>query len=318
MDDIIYLNESAGSPVKKGNRWLVTVARPGQGSSGFYPENVLKESGPAAFPPGTKSFFNHDAKRDVRDMVGTFAEGAFWNDEEGELQAYLTPFKRYAQVLNDAKDDDTGQSYIEASIHGKARKDNRGYVKELVYDRSNTVDLVAFAGLEGSGLKQQVESLFAAATADGEQVNEEENTMTFEITQDAWESLTNRLAAFDAKFDTFVAESKLEVKGAADADAVAEAAKALVEEALTSYADTLAAIDAADIPVKVKESLKTAAGKGEDITENLAGAVEIVAESKKEIAEAANPKGRNRGTVVVVEESKDDTPRNFRVGRWSN
>src|SRR6478736_4403430 len=99
MNDIITLWESAPAPTKVGSRWLVTVARPGQGSTGLYPESVLKETGPQAFPPGTKAFFNHDPKRDVRDMVGTYPDGAFWNDEAGELQAYLVPFPRYQDVL---------------------------------------------------------------------------------------------------------------------------------------------------------------------------------------------------------------------------
>lgn len=309
MDELITLTESSGAPVKQGKRWLVTIARPGKGSTGTYSEAVLKESGPAAFPPKTKAFFTHDGKRDPRDMVGTYKDGAFWNDEEGELQAYLTPFPRYQQVLDEAGD------AIEASIHSKARKDSKGFVKELVYDRSNTVDLVAFAGLEGSGLKQQVESLFAAAAADGEQVNEEENN---KMDEKEFQAFVSEFRAFVATFGTFVAESKLAAQGVADDAAVEAAVEARVAEALSGIAEVEAAIDAADIPVKVKESLKVAARKGEDITDNLAGAVEIVAEAKKEFTPTlTDPKGKKSGTVVVVDESKDETPKNFRVGRWS-
>jgi len=310
MTELITISESSEAPVKVGTRWLVTIARPGKGSTGTYSEDVLRESGPTAFPAGTKAFFNHDPKRDVRDMVGTYKDGAFWNEEEGELQAYLTPFKRYAPVLDDAKE------AIEASIHSKARKDSKGYVKELVYDRSNTVDLVAFAGLEGSGLKQQVESLFAAAAAEEELNEEMENNMAFELTQELWESLTSTIRTVEAKFDTFVAESKLETQGQADAEAVRVAVAAELEEALAGIADVEKAIDAADIPVTVKESLKERARKGEDIADNLAGAVSIVAEAKKEFA--PEPKGRNRGTVVVVDESIATSTPNYRVGRWSN
>lgn len=311
MNDLITISESGNAPTKVGKRWLVTIARPGKGATGTYSEEVLRETGPAAFPPGTKAFFNHDPKRDVRDMVGTYKEGAFWNEEEGELQALLTPFERYAAVLDDAKE------AIEASIHSKARKDNKGYVKELVYDRSNTVDLVAFAGLEGSGLKQQVESLFAAAAAEDEMVNEEENNV--EITKEMWDGLVAGQTALAAKFDTFVAESKLEVKGEADSAAVEAAVKTRVEEALAAYADVEKSIDDADIPATVKEALKESARKGEDITDALADAVSIVSEAKKEFT-ATQPdptKRRKSGTVVVVEESKDEAPKSYRVGRWS-
>ena len=309
MNEIITLTESAGQPTKLGNRWLVTIAKPGQGSTGTYTEEVLKNTGPIAFPPGTKAFFNHDPKRDVRDMVGTYEEGAFWNDEVGELQAVLTPFPRYRMVLDEA-----GKN-VEASIHVSARKDHKtGYVKELLYDRSNTVDLVSFAGLEGSGLKYQVESLFAAAAAEVELNEKKENEVDEKVVL-ALESLTSKLEALSAKFDTFAVESKAEVQGVADEAAVEDAVKVRVEEALAGYAEVEKSINDADIPVTVKESLKTLARSGEDITETLEGAVSIVAEAKKEFA--PDPKGTKRGTVVVVDESADSKPKNFRVGRWS-
>ena len=308
MNDIITLVESAGQPRKVGTRWLVTVARPGKGATGTYTEEALKASGPIAFPPGTKAFFNHDPKRDVRDMVGTYDEGAFWNDEEGELQALLTPFDRYRQVLDEA-----GKN-AEASIHAQARKDHKtGYIKELLYDRGNTVDLVSFAGLEGSGLKYQVESLFAAASAEGEQEKNKENKVDEEVVR-AVEALTSKLETLSAKFDTFVAESKLEVKGVADEAAVEAAVETRVEEALAGYAEVEKSINDAYIPVTVKESLKALARKGEDITEKLESAVSIVAEAKKEFVPT---KGTKRDTVVVVDESTDSKPKNFKVGRWS-
>lgn len=307
MDDITIIQESSGPPVKKGTRWLVTVARPGQGSQGFYPEDVLKATGPAAFPPGTKAFFNHDSKRDVRDMVGTYNDGAFWNDEAGELQAYLTPFPRYVSVLNEAG------TNVEASIHAASRKDIRGNVKELMYNRANTVDLVSFAGLEGSGLKFQVESLFAEAAAEVNLENDKENAV--DITKEMWDGLVAGQTALSAKFDTFVAESKVEVQGVADEAAVSALVETRVEEALTNFAEVVTSIDSADILAVQKESLKARARLGEDITEDLAQAVSFVAEAKKEFA--PEPKGSKRGTVVIVDESLDSKPRDFRVGRWS-
>jgi hypothetical protein len=309
MNDLITLIESAGSPVKEGRRWLVTIAKPGQGSSGFYSEDVLKETGPNAFPPGTKAFFNHDAKRDVRDMVGTYKEGAFWNDEIGELQAYLTPFPRYEQVLEEAG------TNVEASIHVASRKDARtGYVKELVYNRANTVDLVSFAGLEGSGLKYQIENLFAAVAAESEQEENKENNV--DISKEQWDTLVASVAAVTAKFDTFVAESKVEVQGVADEAAVEAKVEELLEEALNSYAEVEKSINDADILDVQKESLKASARKGEDITEKLAEAVSIVAEARKKLV--PDTKVTPRDKVVVVSESLDsDTPKTYKVGRWS-
>lgn len=316
MEDIqnAVLIESALAPVKKGKRWLVTIAKPGQGSMGYYPEAVLKETGPIAFPKGTKAFFNHDVKRDVRDMVG-FYDQAFWNEEEGELQAYLTPFPRFASVLDEAVDPDTKQSYIEASVHVASRKDVRtGHVKELVFDRANTVDLVSFAGLEGSGLKYQVESLFAAAAAAGEQEEKKENNV--EITKEMWDAQrADIITAVSAKFDTFLAESKGELQASVDADALEAAVAARVEEALAAYTEVEKSINDADILDTQKESLKAKAIKGEDIAADLAQAVSFVAEARK--AFVPDTTVARRGTVVVVEESKDSAPQTFTPGRWS-
>lgn len=310
MEDITLVESINAHPIKKGKRWLVTIARPGKGSSGNYRSEVLKATGPVAFPPGTKAFFKHarPEDRDVRDMVGVYEEGAFWNDEADELQAFLTPFPRFAPVLEEA-----GQ-YIEASIHARARKDlQTGDVKELLYDRANTADLVAFAGLEGSGLKYQVESLFAQAAADGEGNGKETQNMDENAT--AIEALTSKLEALTAKFDAFVAESKAEVKGEADAAAVAEAVKTGVEEALAAYAGIEKAINDAEIPASVKESLKEQARKGEDVSESLATAVSIAAETKKELAPV---KSAVRGNVVIATESlSGDQKPNFAIGQWS-
>ena len=310
-DELVVVEEAAGAPVKQGKRWYVTVARPGKGSNGNYSEDVLKHTGPIAFPKGTKSFFKHakSEDRDPRDQVGTFKEGAFWNEEEGELGAYLTPFPRYAQVLEEAGSD------IEASVHGAAIKDKRtGDVKEFVYNRGNTVDLVAFGGLEGSGLKFQVESLFEAAAADYEIDKKKENNV--DITKEMWDDLIGRNTALATKFDTFVAESKQEIKGTVDEAALEVAVETRVEEALASYAETVKAIDAADILTVQKEALKADAAKGKDVTSALTDAVSFVAEAKKELTPDVNT--RTRASVVVVEESlKTETAQTYRPGRWS-
>src|SRR5690625_7822676 len=88
MDKTIVLTEAVKAPVKKkGNRWLVTVATPGQGSSGFYSEELLREQGPRALHAGAQSFVTHDPSRNPKDMIGVFPEGGFWNEEKGGLQA---------------------------------------------------------------------------------------------------------------------------------------------------------------------------------------------------------------------------------------
>lgn len=304
LTDVINIDEAIGgvAPVKTGKKWLVTIAKPGTGQMGIYPESTLKTFGAAAFPAGTKSFFTHE-KRDPRDQVGTFEEGAFWNEEEGELQGVLTPFPRYVKVLNEAK------KQVEASMHVASRKDRTtNIVKELVYHRGNTVDLVGFGGLEGSGLKFQLESLFAAAA---EEIEEEEENM--EITKEMWDSLVASQSTLADKFDTFASESLADKQGVADEAAVTAAVETKVGEALDAYDAKATAIDAATIPAVQKEALKARARKGEDVTNDLAAAVSFVAEALKEFAPST--KIDEHGKVVVVSESlaEDFNPS---IGRW--
>lgn len=311
------LQESFDAPVKIGKRWRVTVARPGQGSSGFYSEQVLKETGPAAFPPGTKSFFNHDPKRDVRDMVGIFPEGAFWNEEEGELQADLEPFERFRPVLNEAG------SAIEASIRTVAEKDRGGNVRALLPNRSNSIDLVAYAGLEGSGLKFQVESLFAAAASAVEEEDSDADAsaqnikegIKMEIEKEV-AAIRSDLTAFVTRFDAFVAESRQELQGKADQDAVAAAAQELVAEALSVYEEKVSAIEAANLLPVQAEALKARALKGEDIEEALAEAKALVEEAQKAFKPEVSTNSRVRGNVVVATEDAKPVADKIIPGRW--
>ena len=308
----IQLNESMGAPTKVGKRWRVTIARPGQGASGYYPEDVLKETGPAAFPPGTKSFFNHDPKRDVRDMVGTFPDGAFWNDEEGELQADLEPFPRFRDVLNEAG------AAVEVSIHAQGNKDDAGVVRGLLFNRANTVDLVGFGGLEGSGLKFQLESMFSAAAeatksdADASAQKEREG---IQMEKEQFEALQKQINDTRTLLENFIAESRNEVQGQADAEAVASAVEAKVSEALAVYREKEAAIDAANLLPKQAEALKERALNGEDIQEALTEAVALVEEFKTTF-EVTNDAAR--GNVVIVNESHvGSDPNSLIIGRWN-
>jgi hypothetical protein len=305
MTDIeVTLDEQiGGAPVKKDGRWLVTIAKPGKGQQGLYPESTLKTYGPEAFPPGTKSYFTHEMPRDARNQAGKFKDGAFWNEEAGELQGWLTPLSKYADFLEEAAED------VEASMHVNSRKGPDGTVKELMYHRANTVDLVGFGGLEGSGLKFQLEAFIAASTDDGENGKKEEN---MEITKEMWDGLVATQSAFATKFDTFVSESLADKQGAADADAVEAAVTTRLNEALTAYAGQEEAINAATIPTKQKDAFKARARTGEDVSADLASAVSFVAEA---LTEFAGAKPNKDGKVVVVEESLTD---NFdpNMGSW--
>lgn len=66
----------------------VRVIAPGQGSSGFYPQEVLRRDGPKVFVKGTKMYADHPTEsegkarpeRSIRDIVGTLTEDATYEE----------------------------------------------------------------------------------------------------------------------------------------------------------------------------------------------------------------------------------------------
>jgi hypothetical protein len=286
----ILLKESSSAPlVKSGKRWLVTVATPGQGSSGKYAAEMLKEYGPAALAPGAKAFFDHDAKRSVKDMVGTYPEGAFWNEESQKLQAYLQPFKHWQEVV-----DEIGP-YAEASIYMMGEADEEGNVTKLIPHRTNGADLVGYGGLAGSGLVEQVENLIESARAQistnpgaaSAQGNTEKDDTT--IMEEQIKDILVKLAVIEG----FVNEQK-----ALASEQAAQTAKTqTVEEALTQYAAAEQAISEAELLPSQVESLRAEAKKGVDVLPLIESAKKIVVEAKS-LIESGIPSGRVLTTQV--------------------
>lgn len=70
--------------------WEIKVIEAGEGSSGYYPAEVLERDGAKAFPAGTRMFANHDSWEDmlnggdIRRLMGktltdaTYRDGALW------------------------------------------------------------------------------------------------------------------------------------------------------------------------------------------------------------------------------------------------
>lgn len=275
----LLLKESTQAIVKKGRRWRVVVATPGTGTSGKYSENVLREYGPSALPPRSKAFFDHDPKRSIKDMVGYYPDGAYWDDTLKELVAELQPFEHWQSVV-----DEIGP-FAEASIYMMGEKDDDGNVTKLLPHRTNGVDLVGYGGLEGAGLKEQVESLFETARAldsgntppEFSRGNEKKEVKMDKELIEAFDGLTKLLTPVV----TYIAESQTAAKGESqvkvDAEAIAEANKL----AVTEYDEKVKAIDAAkDLLPSQRESLREAAKAGAVITDALANAVKVVEEFK--------------------------------------
>lgn len=92
----IRLTESTALAKGKGNIWRVRLISEGQGSSAFYPGDVLKEYGPTTFVKGTQFFLDHPTEneeyerggaRSIKDYAGALLEDAEWVEEERALYA---------------------------------------------------------------------------------------------------------------------------------------------------------------------------------------------------------------------------------------
>jgi hypothetical protein len=150
-------NESTTAPVKAGNNWRAVLITPGQGSSGFYSESMLREFGPTAFPKGTHSYVDHPKDesdgRSPKNLMAVLAEDAHYEDGVG-LVAELAVMEHWKEFV-EAVAPHTGLS-IWAS--GEGARDDEGtlVVESLVPNTQNSVDLVSYAGRAGSGLAEKL------------------------------------------------------------------------------------------------------------------------------------------------------------------
>lgn|SRR5690625_714844 len=280
----ITLTESVKSPTRsKSGRWLVTCAVPGQGSSGFYSESLLREQGPAALPPGSQSFIDHGPGRNPKDLIGVFEEGGFWCEETNTLKAELKVFSHWEAFVSEVA------PHVGMSLYMAGEVDDEGNVIALNPSPHNGVDLVSRPGLAGSGLDEQVvESLLSEALANAKA---EENTVTVE----------EKVDALASKLDQFIASQQEKVK---EEDEVTP--EQLVAEALNAYQEAIAEIDKAELLPSQVEDLRERAKKGEEVTPLIESAKKINAELKAQFEEAAkSDSGVGNVRTLQVEDARE-------------
>jgi hypothetical protein len=108
--------EASGVRLKESDSgkgvWEIRVIEAGEGSSGFYPAEVLERDGAKAFPKGTRMFANHDGWEDmfsggdIRRLMGktttdaTYRDGALWAEAKfhGDWVEWMTEFNEQIGV----------------------------------------------------------------------------------------------------------------------------------------------------------------------------------------------------------------------------
>lgn len=286
MTTKLLVEKTQTAPVKQGNRWRAVLAVPGQGSSGFYSEEVLKEYGPSALAPGAKAFIDHDPKRPARDMIGVYPDGAVYEDGVG-LVGDLEVFPHWKEFV------EAVGPHAGLSIYMMGEADEDGNVTSLIPDRQNGVDLVSYPGLIGSGLAEKLyESAKASAdaenngtaTADRHNKESKENSpMEIEDLATKVDALVEAVSALTGVITPLAENFKPVVKDSDEVDVAAA-----VESAYDK------AVEAA-LPKELRRVVIEAAKNGEDVDAAITAQKAIVDAVRTTLEEAAEAVGRFGG-----------------------
>ena len=260
MTEKILRESVTEAPVKTGKRWRVIVARPGQGSSGNYSEEVFRRDAHKIIAPGGQAFINHDDSRNPKDMLGVYPEGSFWSEEDKAVVSELSVFSHWEAFV-----DEVGP-HCGISLYALGEQDDQGNVTAFIEDRLNGADLVARPGLVGSGLAEKLyESAIAgSAKTTATAAEEKERNKMDEKVVEALEALTAQVASL-------VTDRKKSEAAEAQTEADAKA----VSEALASFKAAVKAVDEAELLDVQRESILAAAERGDDVAPLIEQAVAI-------------------------------------------
>lgn len=293
------------------NRWKATLITPGKGSSGTYSEELLEKFGAIAFPQGSKNWFKHPEwsgeQRDPRDQWGYLATDPIFEPGVG-LTAEVQVLPHWADVVNALAE--AGHAHL--SIYAMGDSDEFGNVTALLPDVTNSIDLVDYPGRPGSGLTEQMLESARAGHKKPAAASAEENK-EHDLDKEILEALTALTESLKPVVD-FVTEKKEAAERGAQAEADAEAVAQGVSEGIAAYEEKVTAIDAVEnLSPKQVESLKSAAKRGEDITESLAEAKAIADDFATRLGESH---GGSQG--FVTESRGSSSAVDLNVPGWSN
>lgn len=279
--------------------WKVRLINEGRGSSGVYSAQLLEDYGHAF--NGAISFLNHPASgpetRNFTEIAGR-VQGEVWKEkaEDGTLGLYANwrPDDDHRAKLERYKDKLGLSIYISGS--GEVEDDGEFHVKEFdVEDPFKSVDVVIAAGRGGrfeitESYRQIYESARVAGSVEEPGVTsalEEKNGIHMELEEKVDKAL-ELLAGLVAKEQTAQAE-------AAQAEADKDAGRTAVE----AYDSAVTAIDAAELPEKVVESLRKQAKEGVDVAPLIEQAKEMKTALTETLSESA-AHGRDFGGDKVT------------------
>lgn len=214
----------------------IVLITPGQGTSGYYHEQVLRDYAPSAFPRGTHVYLDHLKEGETRTpekLLGTLVEETTVNDD-GEVINRFKPFRKHREWVEEVKPF-VGFSVAVAGEGRRGEVDGRQtlIVEELTPSITNTVDMVSYAGRGGRFLESFLEE--ANRLEETERTHpdpqdgprkENENTMTY--TEEQVDNLIKGVESLVAKLtESLTPAPKAEDEVAADRANAIEAVSAV-------------------------------------------------------------------------------------------
>lgn len=282
------LFEATKAATRDGLKARLRLITEGQGSSAFYPGDVLRRDGATAFPKGTHVYVNHlgesefyerGGSRNTNDLIGITLEDAAFDETERALFAETKFYESKREFIEDVWED------VGMSIEAEGAVVD-GTLANFIPSVFNAVALVPRAGAGGriEALVESARENYGKLSDNGDKATEPgEDTGTHMTPDDIQKIAESVREAISPLFDTLTESLK---------PAVVESA---VEETAPDTSAVVEALVAANLPEsarkRVYEGMKA---DGAEVTA-------LVEAEKKYIAE-------------LLEESKTATD-NESVGR---
>lgn len=290
-----FLSESvAVSTDKTGKIWRVKlIAANIQGSSAYYPADVLERDGSRAFPVDTPMYLNHPTQdekynqpeRDVEKLIGYLTTEAQFEGDGLYADAYIYSDRR-EWIMERAKK--VGLSII---AQGNVEETADGpRLTSLTYGQS--LDMVTKAGAGGKFVEVKESAIENSAPESVAEDKEKEQNM--ELPKEFLEAMDALVGSVKALTE------RADKDDAAKAEALAEAER-LAEEANKAQAPTFADIDTAmteaELPAASRATVLTAVQGGADLVETV--------KAEKEKVEAILSEAGTKFSGNVSDENKN-------------
>lgn len=222
--DLVPLVEKA---VKEDGSATIKIIAPGQGSSGYYPADVLQRDGPTAFPAGTHIYLDHPSiteerdrpERSVRDLAGSTTGPAEWRADG--LYAPVRFVDSVAPHINSIAAI-SGMSIRASGKAGTREVDGKKVRSIESIDVGHSIDVVTRPGAGGKVL-----DLIESARGRQTPIKEVDD-----VSQDELKALQEKLADSERRHAELAAKIEAAERREAEAQLLRQAA-AIVTEALS-------------------------------------------------------------------------------------